>query len=443
MKKLPRHLLLLGTAVLVACGGPALSIATHSSTPNQGAGTAAVVPAHLLVRQGQSPDTSLLLLDTTSVKTLASYPDGVATRDWSRLYAVTSHGPQNLLKVIDPGTARTISVTTTERGFALPTFGPSQRPVGLSPNGRQLVLAGLPSGTQYSPDSNRFLVYDTTHLDRPPLRVNLPGSFLFDGISDDARSLYLLEDLSSPSTGSAYNVRRYDLTMGALDPAIIVDKRTGEQSISGTAIDSVMSRGGAWQYTVYAFGGMAPFVHALNLNDATAFCIDLPKGPLDGELDLLWSVVASHDGRFIYAVNTATGSVVVMPTNSPWQTRRAALAVPQAPTAAAAWTPWAPVAVEAKHLVDGAAVISPDDRILYSIGDTGMFLVDTASLKLIGSLLPTRPLNSITITTGGERLYATSLDNAANPLVQVDVDSGRWAAIAGATGPLSVLRAVT
>ncbi|MGH7721808.1 MAG: YncE family protein [Candidatus Dormibacteria bacterium] len=440
MKKLRRHLLLLLTAALVACGGPAVSIAAHRSTPTPGAATAAIAPAHLLVRQGQPPARSIQLLDTGSGRVRASYPDGVATGDWSRLFVVTAAGSHNRLEEIDLSTGHTISTTATEPGFALPRTGPAGKPAGLSPNGSHLVLAGVATA-QDPPATNRFLVYDTGHLDRGAVHVTLSGSFLFDGINNDGTGLYLLEDLSSPTRGGEYHVRRYDLTAGALDPASIVDKSSGEQSITGSAIDSVTSRDGAWQYTVYAFGGKPPFVHALNLDHATAFCVDLPAAPLDEGLDLLWSVVASHSGRFIYAVNAGNGAVVEMAADSPWQVRQALLPVPT-PTSAAAWIPWAPLTVEAKRLVEGAAVISPDDRTLYSIGDTAIYRVDTARLQLEGSLLAGQALNSLAISPDGRRLYATSVDSPT-PLLQVDVQSGRWASIGGPRGPVSVLRALS
>lgn len=442
MKTLHRQVLLLSTAMLAACGGPAVSIATHSATsgPRAGdAGNAAVHPAHLWLQNGQSPDGSVTLLDATTGKTLASYPNGVASRDWSRMYVVTAQASQNLLKVVDPATGRDITVTTTDPGFALPTSGGGQRPAGLSPSGGHLVLAGASPSTPSPSTTSRFLVYDSNHLDRAPQRIALGGSFLFDGINDDGRNLYLLEDLSTPTTGGAYHVRRYDLIAGALDPTIIVDKRTGEKSISGTAIDSVNSRDGAWQFTVYGFGQMSPspFVHALNLNDAIAFCIDLPSAPRDQVLDLLWGVAASHDGRFVYAVNSAHGSVVEMAADSPYQTRQATFPVPT-PTSAAAWTPWTPVTVQAKRQVDGAAAISFDDHTLYSIGDAGVFVVDAARLRLTGSLLSKQALSSLILSGDGQRLYATSVDGA---VLQVDVSTGRWASVTAGGAAVSVLRA--
>lgn len=439
MKRLRRHLLLLSTAALAACGGPAVSVATHSTTAGPGAGDSdntAVHRAHLWVSDGQPPNSSVMLLDTITGKALASYPYGVAARDWSRMYAVTAEGSRTTIRVIDPTSGRAIAAATTETGFTLPSSGPGQRPAGLSPNGRHLVLATALAGAPNPAAISHFLVYDTENLDHAPLRVSLTGWFTFDGINDDGRNLYLLEGLNPLTTGG-YHVRRYDLAGGALDPTIIVDKRTGEQSISGAAIDSVSSPDGAWQFTVYVLGQSSPFVHALNLNDRFAFCIDLPSSAHDQILDLLWGVVASHDGRSVYAVNGAHGSVVEMATDNPYQTRQATFPVPT-PTSAAAWTPWAPVTVEAKRLVEGAAVITPDDHTLYSIGDTGVFVIDSASLKLVRSLLPSQPLSSLRISGDGQWLYATSVGGA---VLQVDARTGRWARIATVGAPVSVLRA--
>jgi hypothetical protein len=442
MKNVRRCSLLFVAAGVAACGGSAVSIATSTISSGRPGltGTAAVVPAHLWIGRGQPPGSSISVLDTKTRASVASLPDGVPTRDWSHLYAVTGSGAATVLEEVDTTTGKTVDSAATDAGFALPSLGPSARPLGLSPNSVHLVLEATPPGAAQRQAISRFLIYDTTHLRRAPLRASLPGNFTYDGISNDGRNLYLLEDLGLQTAGGGYHVRRYDVTAGALDPAIIVDKRTGETSLSGAPTDSVTSLDGSWQFTVYAFGAQSPFVHALNLNDAISFCIDLPKAPLDESMDLLWGLARSHDGRFVYAVNTGNGAVFQMPTANPWQTRQASLAVPT-PTEAASWLPSSPVSADAKRVAYGAAVISSDDRTLYSIGDRGVFVIDTASLTLTGSLIKTQPLTSLVMSADGSRLYAVSVDSVT-PLLQVDVRNGAWAPIAGVHDAVSVLRAL-
>lgn len=235
-------------------------------------------------------------------------------------------------------------------------------------------------------------------------------------------------------------MRRYDLAAGALDPQVIADKRTGERTMSGSPTDQVTSRDGAWQFTVYAFGATSPFVHVLDLNDSVSFCIDLPNAPSDQALDLLWGLAASHDGRFVYAVNAANGAVVEMPVDSAFQTRMGSLPVPTA--APAVWTPWSRVSVSAKRITYGAAAISLDDRTLFSLSENGVAVIDTASFRLRRTLLDTTPLISLTLHPDGEHLYAAPADSG-RPLLQIDLRDGTWTSLAGAIQPLAVLHVTT
>jgi DNA-binding beta-propeller fold protein YncE len=442
MRRLRRHALLLGTAGLVACGGPAVTIVASPSPHTGAVGTAPAEPARLWVQQGtESNLSSVIVMDTTRHQTTMSLPTGVYTRAWTRVYTVRQTAAGPMLAAIDTATGRSLDTTRVPSGYDLPSFGPSQRPTGLSPGGRYLVLAGGVPAADVQLTNSSFLVYDTTALTRTPLRVDLAGSFQFDGLSSDGHNLFLLEDLALPTTGNGYHVRRYDLVAHTLDPRVIADKRTGERSMSGSPTDTVTSRDGAWQFTVYAFGAASPFVHVLNLNDSTSFCIDLPMAPRDQTLDLLWGLAASHDGRFVYAVNAANGAVVEMPVDAAYQTRSGSLPVPT-PVSAAAWTPWSPVTVEAKRIAYGAAAISPDDRTLYSLGEQGISVIDTATLSLRGSLVGSKPMISVTLSPDGKRLYAATADSST-PLLQIDTRDGGWTSIAGSNQPLDVLHVVT
>jgi hypothetical protein len=442
MKHPRRHLLLVAAASLVACGGHAAAIATSSSPfsrPGMLTPTAAVVPARLWLWTGGQP-AQLALYDTRRRTTLRRLPAGVVRDDWQHLYALSTAGVPPRLQAYDMTTGTTLISVPTESGFALPTLGPGERPDGLSPNGRWLTLAATPAAGGSPANVSRFLVYDTAQLEVAPRSVNLRGDFTYDGVSNDGRNLFLLETTSPSGDNAVYHVRRYDLVHGALDPNVIADKRTGETSLSGDAVDRTTSADGSWQYTVYAFGEGAPMVHALNLSDAVAFCVDLPKAPLDQSMDLLWGLARSHDGRYVLALNAGNGAVVRMTAEQPWEERQATFTVP-APATSESWIPGATLTAEAKRIVYGAAVISADDRTLYGLGDLGVFAVDTATLKPAGPpLIRTQPLTSLVMSEDGRELYATSLDSVT-PLLQVSPQSGRWAPVDIARHPLSVVRA--
>lgn len=440
MRRLRRHALLLSTAALVACGGPAVGIATSPSPSGGGGGTGTVQPARLWVQQGsESALGTIAVLNTAGHSPATTLPSGVFDHAWHRLYSVGHTAAGMRLSAIDPTTGRTADSTTVPPGFDLPAFGPSQRPTGLSPNGAFLVLAGGMQAADIHLARSSFLIYNTTALTQAPRRADLAGSFEFDGISNDGHNLFLLEDLGLPTAGG-YHVRRYDLVAGVLDPQVIADKRTGERTMSGSPTDQVTSHDGAWQFTVYAFGASSPFVHVLDLDDSVSFCIDLPKAPSDQALDLLWGLAASHDGRFVYAVNAANGAVVEMPVDAAFQTRSGSLPVPSA--APAGWTPWSPVSVSAKRITYGAAAISLDDRTLLSLGENGVAVIDIANFHLRRTLLDTTPLISLTLRPDGEYLYAAPADTG-RPLLQIDTLDGTWTSIAGAIQPLAVLHVTT
>jgi hypothetical protein len=136
----------------------------------------------------------------------------------------------------------------------------------------------------------------------------LDGNFSFDALSDSGQALYLIEHLP-PEWPDQYQVRRYDLQAAALDTRIIADKRRAPQLMEGTRHAMIASRDGAWLYGVYLNPHHGPFIHALNLNDAYAFCIFLsPQFKDDWEKQRFWAIMMSEDGA-LYAVNGALGIV--------------------------------------------------------------------------------------------------------------------------------------
>ncbi len=104
-------------------------------------------------------------------------------------------------------------------------------------------------------------------------------------------------------------------------------------------------------------------------------------------------------------------------------------------------SPWAPLVAEAKRLTYGAAAISPDDRTLYSLGDHGVSVIETASLHLRTSWAATLLLISLMLSPNGTLLYAATTDTQTR-LIQVDSRNGGSSAITGSNQPLAALRAV-
>ena len=162
----------------------------------------------------------------------------------------------------------------------------------------------------FSPGSDlgRIAVLDTS-FKQPPRTLDLPGVFYFDGLSNDAGSLFLTESLTDDPQGK-YQVRRYDMRLGALDPNIVIAK--GESQImNGVRQTAPASRDGAWLYSLYLNPNQGPFIHALSLSTPVAFCLDLPKSAMaDLARQARWSLALSGDGRTLYAVNGAIGELL-------------------------------------------------------------------------------------------------------------------------------------
>jgi hypothetical protein len=141
---------------------------------------------------------------------------------------------------------------------------------GLSHDGKILVLAQPPIGRMRN--VSRFPVF-TRDLRRPMQTVVLQGSFSFDALSPDGKTLFLIEHVNRQDV-SQYRVRAYDLESDRLLPKPIRDPKTGE-IMHGYPVSRAMSADGRWAYTLYQAPNHS-FVHALDTVDRKAACIDLP-----------------------------------------------------------------------------------------------------------------------------------------------------------------------
>jgi hypothetical protein len=144
---------------------------------------------------------------------------------------------------------------------------------GLSADGRTLVLAEFTRSTTRT----RLLVLDTRNL-RVRKRIALPEFLSVDAISPDGRTLYVLR---YPKTQATYDVMALDLRTGRLRGDPITDPREPDEKMGGIPLTRTMSPDGRWAYTLYS--GEQNFVHALDTQEGTARCIDLPGGDLSAE----------------------------------------------------------------------------------------------------------------------------------------------------------------
>jgi hypothetical protein len=439
MASIRRHGALLSIAVVAACGG---TVGRSASTPSPksvaiatpNATVSAQPPAGLAANRlwllYGGTNRSVDVVDVAALHRLTTMPDGAVTPDWTRMYAIGHDLSGPILEVFDPRSGAELDSVRAEIGMDLADgVGISGAAGGLSPSGRHLVLTGGPVDSNGRRTTSLFRVYDTAALHTPPHAVSLPGEFIFDGIDDAGRNLYLVQYTMQPDGSNTATLRRFDLVHDTLDPNPVGGATAcSSNALLGAPVDRVFVAGGAWQLTAYIFGSAGPAAQALDLATGTATCVALPHPPASGassesEIDMLWSLARSHDGRHVYAVNAGTGAVVDIAAAPPFHARNATLPTPAASPSPASWSPFGVTTAEAKRLLIGGAVLSSDDRLLYAAGDSGIDVIDTRTLSLRRVLLPDQPPQSLALSPDGRWLYVV-LASTAGGLYQVDTTTG-------------------
>jgi DNA-binding beta-propeller fold protein YncE len=355
----------------------------------------------------------LTVRDAATGKLLRRLPNGTPAPDWSRLYSTEwlVNSAARLL-VTDPQNGQAVATTTIARGFDLPMLSEAVAS-GISPNGKWLTLARQ---TNAGANFHSEFSIGPSDLSQPFTNIGLDGNFEFDAISNDGKSLYLIQRLDDQGK---YQVRLYNVGVG-LSTALIIDKREPNEPMYGIRGDSVATADGSYQLTVYARDG-GPFIHALPLGLGFAWCVDLPDGaPGDMESQFHWSLALSHDGSTLYAVNGATGSIaqlsVTNQSSPPSVIRKAQFSVNK-PTALGLITE-----AEAKGAPIGGVALSADGRTLFAVAGTGIVAIDTATLKVRARYLQDHAIPSIRLSSDGKWLYATAPE--AGTVWQLDPATG-------------------
>lgn len=379
-------------AVLTACAGMRALSSPAPSSPAAG---------YRLYAAEQSPTPPLRLVDAATGVLVRDLPMGTPAPDWSRLYTVST-GPGQSLSAVDTRTGSVVRRMPIGAGYQLPPANFRGDPGGLSPNGRWLVLQRQGGG------GSDFLVLDTA-MTAAGREIHLRGDFAFDGISNDARNLYLIESLAVTQPGH-YRVRLYDLGAGALNPGIVVDKReAASAAMSGIRIAGVFSPNGEWQFSLYDSASSGAFIHALDLSNGLAWCIDLPGPKSNAAAQRQWGLAAAPDGSALYAVNPALGLA-------------AEIRLVAGPLDLSRTASFASLAGKST-LPFGAAALSRDRRTIFASSGQGLVAIDVASLGLRDRILKDARIAALVSSPDGAWLYASSPDGPA--VWQVDASSGR------------------
>src|SRR6202171_2660841 len=250
-------------------------------------------------------------------------PLGTPAPDWSRYYTVTPVAASARLTALDPSSGRTLAETTIPTGFALPNLGYQGPTAGLSPNGQWLALTD--NGRATSGKLVTSFLVGPSSLSGSFTTVRLIGDFGFDALSNNGQSLYLIERMGDPNH---YQVRLLDVASKTLVAQPIADKREPREPMNGIRGDSVADASGQYVFTVYAREA-GPFIHALPLDQAFAWCVDLPaRSASDMEEQFHWSLAFNQTGAILHAVNSCSGRVAeIDPASLPKGGRTAQLAM--------------------------------------------------------------------------------------------------------------------
>jgi hypothetical protein len=411
-------------ALVLAIG--ALVLAAACGTIPGGQVTAGGYKLYEAASKGDSRQ--LAVIDSRSHAVERNMPLGTPSADWSHLYSVNG----NILVDLDPQTGLVRYQLPLPGIYKLPSATISGVPGGLSPNGHWLVLESFDPTSNGMPSASHFVVVDTTYV-RKPQRFDLSGYFQFDAINDGGGRVYLIQYLSNTS----YYVRFFNVggSVGYLDPQIVFDKSDGSAAMAGARLSGVSSTDGQWLYSVYVRPDKSAFIHALNLENPIAFCIDLPgSGYTTNPDEFRWSLAMNAQGTHLYAANGATGVLAdISIDNGPnIQPRIARLATGQAPNVIVH-------DAQANELGGGSAAVSPDGRTLVIGGKTGLVWVDTASLTAKDRQLSSWRVWSIAMSPDGKTLYA--IDDAGM-IAEVPMAGAHQATtFGGAEGlPLALVR---
>ena len=423
----PMHPLagLLIALIVVACSGKAPLPTTPSAGPTQvPTKDGASVPttdapgssSDAWLVTGRAGEVGLQVILASTSGRLLDLPTGVPDRTWGRLVTASSNGSTTIVRdvVVQPGLGG--ASQTIAGAWRLPALGLDPTPVGISGDGRTIVLVEdtRPDASR-APVTTRLAVLRRT-FDAAPRIIELAGSFEFDTLSPNGSILYVVEHLAGPPEGH-YQVRAIDTATGTLRDGAVADKNEGNEAMAGWPIAQVRGPSGM-VYTLYR-GAEHPFIHALSSIDNWALCIDLPAtGYDDAAAALDWGLTVTAGGRSLVAANATLGvaSEVELPGLG---VRRNVTFTP----AASAEITLAKFGHQAGGPVGRRLVASPLGSVLYAAGSGGMVRIDATALAVDARLLDGIAVDAMAITPDGATIYA--LVHAGGRIVKLDAASGR------------------
>jgi hypothetical protein len=233
----------------------------------------------------------LVAYDVVTGKRRFAAPYGLESADGRWFYVAANSRSQTRVRRRDARTGRVV------RSWQLrPRLGLG----ALSADGRYVVF--------FDGRSNRHrtvLVVLDTRSGKQRL-VTLGGSFQPETVSRDGRRLFVIQYLRR-----GYRVRLYDLARSALRPGEL-RPRNEDEPMRGYPAYAIGAPDGRWLLTLYVKPkDRESFVHALDLQRAVAYCIDLPGHGSSYKL-AKYALALTQDGRTLYAANPVLGTLAAI-----------------------------------------------------------------------------------------------------------------------------------
>ena len=257
---------------------------------------------------GRSGDDGLQVILASTGERLFELPSGVADSTWSHVVSATTTGKATTVRDLRipelEGASQTI-----DGAWRLPTVGMDPTPVGVSDDGRTIVL--VEEGEPTRPRAGRASRSSTGLRSRRRGSSNCPGRSNTTRCRRMARILYVVEHLAGPPDGH-YQVRAVDTATGT--PACW-SRRRQERGRRGDGRLADRPGAATRRDGLHALPRREhPFIHALSSVDAWALCIDLPAtGGDDPAAAADWGLTATTNGRSIVAANATLGVAVEIP----------------------------------------------------------------------------------------------------------------------------------
>jgi hypothetical protein len=405
--------LLIGALLLAACANPAATLAPATAAPATAvsatraplmmptdavaataAPTAAPAPDKgLLFARPQGLAGPLVAYDVSTGSARFSLPAGRLSADGGHFFGTAQAGADTLFSGYDLSTGQA----------AVQARVPGQWALGaVSSDGGWAALARVYPDAQTKQWTDGTWKSEIRILDgksgKTAQALSLDGNFEVDGLSRSGDSLYLIQYVPADKP-THYVVRLYDRTTKSLAYGALVEKRATDEVMVGDRWTAVGSPDGEWLLTLYlrTKDGTA-FIHALNLANRYAWCIDLPGKT--GNLDQLkyYTLALAPDGKNVFAANAALGTVA----QANLDDLSVVTAVKFDPTSPAlAWS----------QLPQSLSAVAPGGRMMYFTNGMQAWAFDgqKGAVRPLGTA---GPITGLGVSADGARVYVARAGQA-------------------------------